>query len=642
LRTHTHYNENTAESVRQNDVNIDLRARSHWQRMMNTQRIRNPVSGPSRACVLLVLLGFAQAGFTQGNPTKTVLALYDGGREFSSIQLTDRGIETTLNEAFSTHVTIFREYMDLTRVGPPNYEQVLRDFYRSKYSSNRPDVIVAVRGRALDFLLKRGDELFPGVPIVSAAMDLRQVNARRLPSHVTGTYLQVKYWPTVALALTLQPLTEQVAIVIGSSSNDRALEALVRDELREHEGRLQFTYLAGMPLDALLQRVSTLPPRTVVLFVALAQDGNGRSFKPDDAVTLVSRTANAPTYINSEDVLDCGAVGGDLISFSAVGRDAGNLALRILGGEKPANIPFTESSVRAKTLDARQLERWHIAPARVPSGTVVTNRIPSVWEAYRWRIVGGVILVLFQSALITVLLLHRRRRRLAEQNLRVSEAQKQGAVLEERSRMARDVHDALAQGFTGVIVQLEAAKTAFAHGASADSDAHVRRASELARQSLGEARRSIRALRPQALEDGGTLCVALDRVMKQMTAGTGLRAEFSTSGSPRSLSPANEDNLFRIYQELLTNALKHSAAKTIEAVLSFETNAIRLQLQDDGAGFDLATKHEGFGLIGIRERVKQMKGELMVDTQAGFGTRICVVLPDASEPRDSAAAQLAG
>jgi signal transduction histidine kinase len=610
--------------------------------MMNTQRIRNPVSQPSRACVLLVLLGFAQVGFAQGNATRTVLALYDGGREFSSIQLTDRGIETTLNDALSTHVTIFREYMDLTRVGPPNYEQVLRDFYRSKYSSNRPDVIVAVRGRPLDFLLKHGDELFPGVPIVSAAMDLRQVNARKLPSHVTGTYLQVKYWPTVALALTLQPQTEQVAIVIGASPNDRALEALVRDEFREHGGRLRFTYLAGMPLDALLQQVSTLPPRTVVLFVALAQDGNGRSFKPDDAVTLVSRAANAPTFINSEDVLDCGAVGGDLISFSAVGRDTGKLALRILAGESPADIPFTQSSIRAKTLDARQLERWHINPARVPSGTVVMNRVPTMWEAYRWRIVGGVILLLFQSALIAALLLHRRRRRLAEQNLRISEAQRQGAVLEERNRMARDMHDALAQGFTGVIVQLEAAKTAFEHGASADTDVHVRRASELARQSLGEARRSIRALRPQALEDGGNLCVALDGVMKQRTAGTGLRAQFSTSGTPRSLPAANEDNLLRIYQELLTNALKHSAAKTIDAVLSFEASAVRLELQDDGAGFDLASKHEGFGLLGIRERVKQMKGELTVETRAGFGTRICVVLPDASEPRDPVAAQPAG
>ena len=119
-------------------------------------------------------------------------------------------------------------------------------------------------------------------------------------------------------------------------------------------------------------------------------------------------------------------------------------------------------------LDARQLQRWGIPLARVPSGSIVLNRVPTMWEAYRWRIVGGVSLIVLQSVLIVMLLLHRKRRRMAEQNLRISHAQRQAAVLEERNRMARDIHDTLAQGFTGVIVQLEAAKNAFANGSSAE------------------------------------------------------------------------------------------------------------------------------------------------------------------------------
>ena len=294
----------------------------------------------SLTCVLLGLFCFSQIGLAQSNTTKTVLVLYDGGREFSAIALIDRNIESTLNEALTNRVMIFREYMDLTRIGPANYEQVLRDFYRSKYSSNSPDVVVAVRGRPLDFLLKHGNELFREVPIVSAAMDLRQVNARKLPAKVTGKSLQVRYWPTLTLARALQPETEQVVIVLGASANDRALEALVRDELREHEHELKFTYLSELPIDDLLERVRNLPPRTVILFASLAQDGAGRSFLPNDALAMISRAANAPTYINSEDVLDCGAVGGDLISFAALGKDTARLALRILQGENPANIPF--------------------------------------------------------------------------------------------------------------------------------------------------------------------------------------------------------------------------------------------------------------------------------------------------------------
>jgi signal transduction histidine kinase len=215
----------------------------------------------------------------------------------------------------------------------------------------------------------------------------------------------------------------------------------------------------------------------------------------------------------------------------------------------------------------------------------------------------------------------------AEESLRISEANGRAAVLEERNRMARDMHDTLAQGFTGVIVQLEAAKQAFAHGSSADMDGHIHRASELARQSLGEARRSIRALRPRALEHTD-LCVALDDAMKQMTAGTGLQAEFTTHGKPRALMASSEENLLRIHVEILTNALKHSGAKVIKGALSFGEDAVRLEVQDDGGGFDLAKQHDGLGLLGIRERVNRMNGKLTVESRVGAGTRICIALPN--------------
>jgi signal transduction histidine kinase len=581
-----------------------------------------------RISVALILVCFTQISFAQSGAGKTVLVLYDGGREFSSIQLVDRGIESTLNAALSNRVTLFREHMDLTRVRPANYEQILRDFYRAKYSSNRPDVIIAIRSRTLDFLLKHGEELFPGVPIVSSGMDLRQIHARQLPPNVTGNTLRVRYWPTLQLALTLQPETEEVAVIIGASPSDQALEMLVRDELRGHQRQLRFTYLVGLALDDLTRRVSSLSPRTVILFVSLAQDGQGRSFLPNDALAHITAAANAPTYIASDDVLNSGAVGGALISFAGLGKDTAGLAARILEGESPSNIPFVDSSARTNMVDAGQLNRWGIASSRVPAGSIILNRTPSTWETYKWRIVSGVGLIVFQSALIGLLFVQRRRRRVAEQSLQLSEARGQTAVLEERNRMARDMHDTLAQGFTGVIVQLEAAEHASAHGASTDTNAHIQRARELARQSLGEARRSIRALRPQALENRD-LCFVLESSMQQMTAGTGFRAEFRTLGTPRTLSPPLEENLLRIHQELLTNALKHSGATVIRTALSFETAAVRLEVQDDGVGFDPSKQYDGFGLLGIRERVQQMEGELIVASQPGLcGTKVSVILPD--------------
>jgi signal transduction histidine kinase/ABC-type uncharacterized transport system substrate-binding protein len=578
---------------------------------------------------LLILHWAIRAGAGQADTNQTVLVLYDGGREFVGIQLIDRGIESALNGGLSNRVAVFREYMDLTRIGSTNYEQILRAFYRSKYSSNAPDVVVAVRGRPLDFLLKPGDELFPGVPIVSCGMDLRQIKEREIPSTVTGVSLEVKYWPTVSLALDLQPETEEVVFVHGSSPNDHALEALLRDELHEHEGRVKFTYLSGLSIHELLRKLSSLPSRRVIQFVSFARDGEGRSFIPNEIVARICRSANAPVYINSDDVLDCGAVGGDLISFEGLGSDSGKHALRILAGEPPASIPFARSAVRVKTLDARQLDRWRIRYARVPAGTAVLNSAPTMWEAYRWRIVGGLSLIVLQSSMIALLLLHRKRRRVAEEGLRLSDANQRAAVLEERNRMARDMHDTLAQGFTGVIVQLEAAKNAFANGSSSEGEEHNRRAGDLARHSLGEARRSIKALRPQALENAD-LCVALDGAMKLMTAGTSIRAEFSVQGQPRALVQSREENLLRIHQELLTNAIKHSGARVIKATLSFMAKSVQLVMEDDGIGFDPLRKSDGLGLLGIRERVHQMDGEVTVETQVGRGARIAVVLPNAS------------
>jgi signal transduction histidine kinase len=363
-----------------------------------------------------------------------------------------------------------------------------------------------------------------------------------------------------------------------------------------------------------------------VLFVSFAQDNQGRSFLPTDAVRLIARAASVPTYVNSEDVLDAGAVGGSLMSFTALGKDAALAALRVLNGGGESAIPFTQSSTRAITVDAREMERWSIPMTRVPTGSDVLNRTPTVWEAYRWRIVVGIMMLVLQSALIATLLVQRRRRRTAEAGLRSSEARRHTAVLDERNRMARDMHDTLAQGFTGVIVQLQAAEHARAHGSTIDMESHIARASELARRSLGEARRSIRALRPEALETG-SLCAALDGMLKQVTANTTLRATFATRGEPRAAARVSEENLLRIQQEMLTNSLKHSGATTVNATLSFDVEGLRLDVQDDGKGFDPRTRHDGLGLLGIRERVHQLGGQFSIDTQLGDGTRMSVLLP---------------
>ena len=213
-----------------------------------------------------------------------------------------------------------------------------------------------------------------------------------------------------------------------------------------------------------------------------------------------------------------------------------------------------------------------------------------------------------------------------------AEKSRQSAILEERNRMARDIHDTLAQGFTGVIVQLEAADDAIGCSRRKEANEHLQRAAELARRSLSEARRSVRALRPEALQ-AGNFWDALQGIVKNTTAGTALHTTFELRGQLRDLPPVWQENLLHIGQEGLTNALKYAHARNFETRLTSDTKELRLELRDDGDGFEVNNRHDGFGLAGMRERVEQMGGSLKITSARGQGTKLVVILPYNGESR---------
>lgn len=215
---------------------------------------------------------------------------------------------------------------------------------------------------------------------------------------------------------------------------------------------------------------------------------------------------------------------------------------------------------------------------------------------------------------------------LAIQLIRLSQQSRQAAVIAERNRMAREIHDTLAQGLTGVIVQLEAAEDASAQNLAKAAATHIERAGEMARESLQEARRSVHALRPLVLA-GKNLCAAIEELTRKMTAGTNLRAEFTMQGEAQSIPQKWEENLLRVSQEVLTNTLRHAHASQFKVHLTFDPQTIRMELRDDGIGFDPAKRYDGFGLLGVKERVESMGGELTVESTPGSGAATYVTLP---------------
>jgi signal transduction histidine kinase len=208
----------------------------------------------------------------------------------------------------------------------------------------------------------------------------------------------------------------------------------------------------------------------------------------------------------------------------------------------------------------------------------------------------------------------------------LAEEAKQTAILDERNRMARDIHDTLAQSFTGIIMQLEALKSSPTM-APEETQAHFNRIRNIARLGLSEARRSVHALRPVALETA-SFPDALRHLLNQMTQGTPVQTTLHIEGMAQSLPASVEENLLRIAQEAVTNAIRHGQAQTIALQLLSEPAAVHLQILDDGQGFAPATHFaSGFGLIGMQERVHHLGGHLHLVSQPGQGTEITVTIP---------------
>ena len=216
---------------------------------------------------------------------------------------------------------------------------------------------------------------------------------------------------------------------------------------------------------------------------------------------------------------------------------------------------------------------------------------------------------------------------LALQLTRLAEQARKAAITEERNRMAREIHDTLAQGFTGVLIQLQAAKQVL-NGSHLDATRHLDSAMALARAGLTEARRSVQGLRPQLLRDGN-LATALEHLVRHLSTESLGRIEFTSEGDFHPMSSDIESNLLRISQEAVTNAMKHSGASEITVRLCAEPESVQLTIQDNGAGFDphVSTLSRGFGLISMQERADRIGGELTILTKPGAGTRVHLLLP---------------
>jgi signal transduction histidine kinase len=203
---------------------------------------------------------------------------------------------------------------------------------------------------------------------------------------------------------------------------------------------------------------------------------------------------------------------------------------------------------------------------------------------------------------------------------------REAGILDERQRMAREIHDTLAQGLTGIVTQLQAAEQA------ADDPARWRRhfaaATRLARESLSEARRSVDALRPEPLQLA-RLSEALAGVAERWSTLHGIGVQVKTTGTIRPMQPEAEVALLRTAQEALANVAKHAQATRVGLTLSYLEHEVALDVRDDGQGFEPARGCDrGFGLVAMRQRIEGLLGTLQVESEPGGGTTISACVPE--------------
>jgi signal transduction histidine kinase len=262
------------------------------------------------------------------------------------------------------------------------------------------------------------------------------------------------------------------------------------------------------------------------------------------------------------------------------------------------------------------------------AGATFSLTNPTIW-VFIFTALGAVVLGVWITAIIGQ---SARRRQLIERleatQAELAAAERRAGILEERQRLARDIHDTLAQGFTSIVMHLEAADQALPD----DLDTlqkHLDRARGTARTSLEQARRVVHALRPHSL-DQRSLPDAIERTAVRWQEETGIPLTTTTTGDPIPLHPDIEVTLLRATQEALANIRKHAQATAVQLTLSYIDDVVVLDIQDNGVAFAGAAASPlsgGYGLQAMRERAEQCGGSVTLESEPGEGTTVVVSIP---------------
>jgi signal transduction histidine kinase len=573
------------------------------------------------ALVLLILLWAPAANGVQAGPHKRVMALYWYGKDFVSNVDFDRG----LRAAFQTTGTEYHaEYFEPNQFPGDLQAIALRDYLQRKYSDRRMDVVIAMSVPAADFLLKYRDDLFPTVPIVFHAVNRTELNQRGAGS--SGVIPDNAQAQTLDLALRFHRSTEHVFVINGTIEKDKYVETVLKGQFKGLEGKVPITYLTDLPLDELLSRVRKLPDRSVIFFAHTDYEEPGVSLSITDVLSLVADVASAPIY-SSGSFVGYGTIGGYATNTYECGIQAGRMALRIMNGEPPDKLGVVEVP-SIPIFDWRQLQRRGISADKLPPGSEIRYRELTAFEKYKWQILSGLALFVFQLLLIAGLLTERRKRRLAAEELQLLSSRLQDAQEQERRRIARELHDGTAQNLCAVLFNLEKLESKI--DLPVNLQKTVSDCKTVCAEALNEIRTVSYILHPPVLDLLG-LNAALRGYVEGFSRRAGIDVKLTATPEIEQLPQKIQTDLFRVVQECLANVHRHSGSPTAQVQFELRTREIVLRVADQGHGMPalengVNPKTPGVGLSGIAQRLRYLGGHMEIKSNT-HGTTVTVIVP---------------
>ncbi|MFY9758356.1 MAG: sensor histidine kinase [Pseudolabrys sp.] len=365
-----------------------------------------------RIAAHLIIAGLLTAPLAAQPSSRSVLLLdqSSAGLPFNTALAT--AVRLTLSAESKVPISFYAEHLDANRFFGSDYEEGILSFFRKKYRDKTIDVVVVVGSAALDFIGRRRAELWPNVPVVFTAIDEATIARVTLPPNLTGVTMQLTLQDMVRTANIAVPNLKRIAIV-GDPLERQTFYRHFLDEVPTVATQYEIINLMNLPMGELKRRLGNLPDATAVIYTGIYYDSEGVSHVPAELVVQIAEWANRPVVINVASYLGKGAVGGYIVRPEPLGQGAAQFALRILNGESASDVPVTKIP-SPLIFEWPALQRWGISESRLPAGSEIMFRNPTVWEQYRGYILAFIAAILTQSALISWRLYEHWRRRRAE------------------------------------------------------------------------------------------------------------------------------------------------------------------------------------------------------------------------------------